>query len=297
MGAPLPTGPREAYVPVAQARLYVREIGHGPPILILHGGPDFDHRYLLPDLDRLAAAFHLIYHDQRGRGRSAAGVRPEDVTLASDVADIDAVRQHCGLRSVALLGHSWGGLLALEYALRHPERVSHLILMNTAPVSQTDFQLFRQERRARAPTAVAQLEALAATAAYQAGDPDTVAAYYRLHFQATLRPPMLLDRVIASLRASFTREGILLARAIEDRLLQDTWLAPGYDLLPSLAGLRVPALVLHGDYDFVPVVCAAHIARALAGSRFIVVPDCGHFAYVECPDAVRQAITAFLPAE
>jgi proline iminopeptidase len=56
---------------------------------VLHGGPDFDHSYLLPDLDRLSDSFRLIYYDQRGRGRSADGVRAEDVTLASDIADLD----------------------------------------------------------------------------------------------------------------------------------------------------------------------------------------------------------------
>jgi len=75
-----------------------------PTILVLHGGPDFDHRYLLPDLDRLSDSYRLIYYDQRGRGLSAAGVRPEDVTLASDIADIDKVREHFNFSSVVLLG-------------------------------------------------------------------------------------------------------------------------------------------------------------------------------------------------
>src|SRR5439155_10190260 len=60
--------PRESRIPVGNASLYAREIGRGQPIIVLHGGPDFDHRYLLPDLDRLADGFRLIYYDQRGRG-------------------------------------------------------------------------------------------------------------------------------------------------------------------------------------------------------------------------------------
>src|ERR1700730_1702506 len=98
--------PRESRIPAGKASLYSREIGQGPPIIVLHGGPDFDHRYLLPDLDRLADAFRLIYYDQRGRGRSADQVLPEEVTLTSDVDDLDKVRQHFHLESPALLGHS-----------------------------------------------------------------------------------------------------------------------------------------------------------------------------------------------
>ena len=116
----------------------MREIGSGRPVIVLHGGPDFDHSYLLPDLDRLSNSYRLIYYDQRGRGRSAAGVRPEDVTLASEIADLETIREHFSLDSMILLGHSWGTVLALEYARRHPERVSHLILMNPAPVSAVE---------------------------------------------------------------------------------------------------------------------------------------------------------------
>src|SRR6266852_9594909 len=70
--------PLESRIPVGKASLYAREIGRGQPIIVLHGGPDFDHGYLLPDLDRLADAFRLIYYDQRGRGKSADHVRPEE---------------------------------------------------------------------------------------------------------------------------------------------------------------------------------------------------------------------------
>jgi pimeloyl-ACP methyl ester carboxylesterase len=83
---------RESRIQVGKASLYSREIGRGQPVIVLHGGPDFDHSYLLPDLDRLADAFRLVYYDQRGRGRSAADVRPEDVTLASDVDDLEIKR-------------------------------------------------------------------------------------------------------------------------------------------------------------------------------------------------------------
>jgi len=88
------TAAREARIPVGNAALYSREIGEGPPILVLHGGPDFDHSYFLPDLDRLSDGFRLIYYDQRGRGKSADGVQPDDVTLESEIGDLDKVRQH-----------------------------------------------------------------------------------------------------------------------------------------------------------------------------------------------------------
>lgn len=78
-GAPRGAAPHEDRVPVGSANLYARDIGRGQPIVVLHGGPDFDHSYLLPDMDRLSDSFRLIYYDQRGRGKSGDGVRAEDV--------------------------------------------------------------------------------------------------------------------------------------------------------------------------------------------------------------------------
>ena len=78
---------------------------------------DFGHDYLLPELDRLADACRLVYYDQRGRGRSYAGDAPDDVTMAGDVDDLDCVRRSLGLETMAVLGHSWGCLVAMEYAL------------------------------------------------------------------------------------------------------------------------------------------------------------------------------------
>lgn len=286
--------PHEERVPVGGATLYVRDVGRGQPIVLLHGGPDFDHTYLLPDMDRLADSYRLIYYDQRGRGRSADGVRAEDVTLASDVADLDKLREHFHLASTAVLGHSWGTVLALEYALLHPERVSHLILMNPGPASTADYRQFRKERLEKMGADLDRLRAVAATDAFKAGDPDTVAAYYRIHFKAALRRPEDYERLMALMRPSFTTgEAILKARHVEDRLMADTWSRDGYDLLPKLRSLTVPTLVIYGDHDFIPSFAAEHIAAALPAARFVTMKECGHFAYLECPGPVRKEIDAF----
>ncbi len=285
-------GPREYRVPAGHATLFARVIGRGSPIIVLHGGPDFDHTYLLPDLDRLADRYRLIYYDQRGRGRSAEGVDPEEVSLASDVDDIDRVRRYLGLRSATILGHSWGGLLAAEYAIRYPHGASHLIFMNPAPVSAADYLRFRDFYRERQGAAFDQLRAAAASDAYKAGDADAVAAYYRMHFAPALQRPEDLDRLLAHMRPSFAT-GVLKARRIEERLDEDTWLSKGYDLLPKLSAVTVPTLVIAGDHDFIPADTVEHIARAIPGARMVTLQQCGHFTYLECPGAVRRTIDAF----
>jgi proline iminopeptidase len=296
MSANLQSGqptPHESYISVQNAELYYREIGQGRPIFILHGGPDFDHTYLLPDMDRLSGDFRLIYYDQRGRGRSSGNVQPEDVSIQSEIEDLEALRDYFRLASVAVLGHSWGGVLAMEYAIRHPDRVSHLILMNTAPASHDDYALFRQEFVKKLGDDAEKRQALSSSAAYAEGDPDTVAAYYRIQYGATVKRSGDLEKVIASLRSSFTKESILKSWAIEDRLMDETWGLSEYDLLPELRRLSIPTLVIHGDYDFVPVECSVHIAQSIQGARLVVLEDTGHFSYLESPNAVREAIVDF----
>ena len=286
----------ESELKVGNTALYVRVIGKGQPVIVLHGGPDFDHSYFLPDLDKLKDSFRLIYYDQRGRGRSADKVKPQDVTLASDLDDLDRVRQHFRLDSVVLLGHSWGAVLALEYALRHPTRVSHLLLMNPAPVSAAEVTSSRKVYLEKIGADMDRQRAIMASAAYQAGDPEAVAARYRIHFKPALARAEDYERLMKTMEAAFRSqgsEGIVKARAVEDRLMLDTWQLPGYDLTPKLHGLRIPTLVIAGDKDFFPLEVASHIADALPNAKLVTMKDCGHFAFLECPDEVRTALLDF----
>jgi proline iminopeptidase len=290
------TAPRESRVPVGTASLYAREIGRGRPMIVLHGGPDFDHRYLLPDMDRLADAFRLIYYDQRGRGKSADQVQPDDVTLTSDVEDLNQVRQHFQLGSAALLGHSWGAVLALEYALRHPRRVSHMILMNPAPASASDLALLRKSYVQQLGADMDRQREIMASAAYKEGDPEAVTARYRLHFKPALKRAEDYEKVMAAMHAAFVsqgKEGIVKARAVEDRLTRDTWQLDGYDLLPKLRNLSIPTLVIRGDHDFIPGEIATRIARAIPNAQLVTLKECGHFAYLECAGDVRDALNDF----
>jgi proline iminopeptidase len=101
---------------------------------------------------------------------------------------------------------------------------------------------------------------------------------------------------MATMKAGFIRqgkEGIVKARAIEDRLMRDTWEMDGYDLLPKLKALSIPTLVIYGDHDFIPREIATHIAQAIPNAQLVTLRNCGHFAYLECPGDVRNTFNDF----
>jgi proline iminopeptidase len=116
-----PPACREGYVPVDNAELSYREIGQGQPMIVIHDGPDFDRTYLLPDMDRLSDSYRLIYYDQKGRGKSRGDLRLQEISIEKYIEDLDSVRRYLQLHLVAIFGHSWGGHVAMQYALRHPE--------------------------------------------------------------------------------------------------------------------------------------------------------------------------------
>src|SRR5512139_2012964 len=114
---------------IRDASLFVKVVGQGYPLVLMHGGPSLDHTTLLP-LEPLADQFTLVFYDHRCNGRSE-GAEVSSMTLENLTADADALRQALGFDQWAVLGHSFGGNVALEYALRYPQNLSRLVLMNT----------------------------------------------------------------------------------------------------------------------------------------------------------------------
>ena len=116
-------------LPIRDVSLFVDVVGHGYPLALLHGGPGADHWSMLP-LRRCADRFTLVFYDHRGNGRSN-GAPVSSMTWENLTADADALRERLGFERWAVLGHSFGGQVALEYALRYPGRLSHLVLLDT----------------------------------------------------------------------------------------------------------------------------------------------------------------------
>src|SRR5213595_514743 len=122
----MPETTTETTVELNGVRLYTRRVGHGPPVVVLHGGPGAHHDYPLPQYDHLTEGGRaLLYYDQRGGGRSPV---PRDVPVGwrEHVADLEALRGHWELDRLTVIGYAWGGLPALLYALEHPDRSARL---------------------------------------------------------------------------------------------------------------------------------------------------------------------------
>jgi proline iminopeptidase len=269
-------------VPVRGVKLFVRRVGEGPPAVVLHGGPGAHHDYLLPGFDALADGRELVYYDQRGGGRSPVA-RGAPVGWTEHVADLEALRAHWGFDRLTLAGYSWGGLLALLYALAHPGRVNRLALVSLAPTWRAARDRFEAvfTRRNLDPAFQEERRRLRESGLRER-DP---AAFQQRIFELSVAP-YFFDPARARELAPFRVTG---------RTQQEVWQSLGdYDLRPRLPELRgIPSLVIHGEEDPIPLE-AARLAAELIGAEFHSLPRCGHVPYVEAFDAFRLLVGRFL---
>lgn len=272
---------RTAVRAVRGVSLFERRVGEGPPVIVLHGGPGADHEYLLPGFDALARGRELVYYDQRGGGRSPVA-RDVPVGWREHVADLDALRRLWDLERLVILGYSWGGLLAQLYATEHAERVERLALVCPAPswrAARDEFER-RFQQRTLAPELMAERLALRESGLRER-DPR---AYERRLFELAV-VPYFYDRARARDLAPFRVVG---------RTQQEVWRSlDDYDLRPALRRLRVPAFVLHGEDDPIPIEASRETA-ALLGAEFHALDRCGHCPHVERLEDFRRLLDAFL---
>jgi proline iminopeptidase len=289
--------PREdGYTASTPVPLYWARYGAAgaPTLLVLHGGPGASHDYLLPQMLRLAdlaGGRELLFYDQRGGGRSQTDDRTP-ITWRTQVEDFEAVVRELALDPLHVVGYSWGGLLAMLHAIEstrsaHATRPLSLVLIDPAPITRAFRQQFEAEfaRRQQGPEVLALRDELARSGLRER-DP---AAYRHRAFELSVAGYFFDPRAARDLTPF----------RVTGRVQQSVWESLGdFDLAPDLArvgALGIPALVVHGREDPIPLPSSEAAADAL-GAELVVLERCGHVPYVERPDELFRAIDAFLRA-
>lgn len=277
------------FIAIDGANLFVRFVGTGEPLIVLHGGPGMSHDYLAPEfIELLARDYQLIFYDQRASGRSLGVEDTARLTMAQFVRDLEGLRQQLKLDRLNLLGHSFGGLLAMQYAIAYPRQVNTLLLIDTAPASwELNFPYFRKtiaERQSEADR-----EELAAI--QQKPDfgtnPDLMDRYLKLYFRSFFKNPSLSQRLTLGIDQPWiTHFNVTNARI---------WNSLGhYDIHDQLHNIQAPTLVMHGDYSVLSMDGAKAIAKLISNSTLVVLKEVGHFPYIEDPKTFQKAVREFL---
>ena len=254
-----------------------------PAVVILHGGPGVgDCRDHVRDLGPLADEFRLLFYDARGSGRSA-DVPP--YTHDQWVADLDELTRTLGIETFALLGHSYGGIVAQEYAISHPERLRQLILVDTAPSTVENEESIRR--------------------ALAAGRPDIEEGWLRELFEGRVESDEQMRGMWESLLPLYF-DGPYDPQ-LPKQMADDTYFHhathnyafsvnnPAFDVRDRLPQLRVPTLVMCGGNDWItPLAKSQEIVSLIPASRLEVFDQSGHMPMFEEPERFQAVLRAFL---
>ncbi|MBL7852070.1 MAG: alpha/beta fold hydrolase [Cyclobacteriaceae bacterium] len=266
---------------------YVRVIGKGDPIILIHGGPGMDHSYFLPYMDALSDQYKLIYYDSRGMGRSSIDIDSTRFSFKLLVDDIEALRKELKLSKVTVLGHSWGGLLAMNYAIQYPDHLKSLILLNSNSASKEFDATIAKNMSARwTKEDLEKRSQLVSSPEFRNGNPTLMEQLMRLSFKHTFHDKRLSD----SLQLFFPPDYKLRAGLL--RFLAKDLAA--YDFHADLQKITAPTLIIHGEDDIIPVESDTKLHQSISASRLVIMSECGHFPFIEKPREFKRIISEFL---
>ena len=271
-------------IQIRDVSLFVKVVGQGYPLVLMHGGPGLDHTTLLP-LQPLADQFTLIFYDHRCNGRSEAEV--SSMTWDNLTADAEALRQTLGFEKWAVLGQSFGGNVALEYALRYPQSLSHLVLMDTGG----DQGWVEQN----APKILAKR-------GYSASAVEAARRFY----SGQVTPEEFLPTVMKFMSAYNYHNSLLglahdfvrgphIKMRPEALIFGYTQLLKGWTVMDRLSEIQVPTLVVAGRYDFLfPPEHQAILAERLPNAQLELVECAGHNPQMERAAEVIEVVKRFM---
>lgn len=267
--------------------LFYQVIGEGDPILILHGGPGLNHQYLLDGLTPLAKDYQLIFYDQRGCGQSSKELDSTTVSLELFIEDIEALRKKFKIEKLNLLAHSWGGLLAMKYAIKYPDNMGSLILSNSVgasteidgKASQLLAERFTAEDNANR-TEIFQSEA------FKNREISSIESMMKLGFKQQFYNSDLVDSLKLSLNSDYMVTNQLLQYLGKD--------LASYDFQADLKSIKAPTLLLYGSYDPLLNFAGKSLDTSIKNSSLKVIDESGHFPFIEQQEEFTEAIRDFL---
>jgi len=269
-------------VNVNDTELFYEKIGSGTPFLVMHGGLGVDHSYFRPALDPLGDIMELIFYDHRGHGRSG---RPsiDTITFEKLADDADALREKLLPKKIGIIGHSAGGYVALNYAIRHPDNISHLILIDTSPAMDYPDELMMNIQRKNPNPEI--VEVVSAPAA------PTVEGFRE---QFRIMQPLYFYDFNTNMQEMVKRSIEKMILTPEVSIHQDTLLEK-YNVSSQLKEINVPTLILVGENDFICPPSQAHrMHKSIPHSEICIFEKCGHYPFWEAPDEFFKAISDWL---
>ena len=255
-----------------------------PVAMVIHGGPGGDHSGFKPSMSPLAARMQLVYFDHRGQGRSDAA-DPASYTLDENVKDMEALRRHLGLGPIVSIGTSYGGMVAMAHAARHPDAVSHLVLIVTAAHGGF-IPRAQQILRERGSAMQREVGETLWQGAFRSA--DQMQRYYEVMGPLYARKHDPDAAATGRHRAIYSPEPL-------NRAFGPGGFLRRFDLRGELGRITAPTLILAGRHDWIcPPEFSEEIQRLVPGSDLRIFEESSHSIRVDEPQAMLDAIAGFV---
>ena len=285
---------RDGHVRVRGKRLYYRRVGEAVrgTIIVLHGGPGSTHEYLAPITDLAGAGFEVVFYDQLGCGQSQRPASYRDYSIASNADDADQLRRALDLGRVHLFGHSYGGALALEAAVRHSRAWRSLVVASGFASMRALWKGYRVRVSQLSPANRRAWLRFDRTLVTTPASLRAAEEFRRRFTQHRENQPFEISRSSQHANRRIPKAmGFLTTGLYDNGYLRGTM--AGWDITGDLHKVRIPTLITVGQLDHVTPDCAREIHRAIPHSRLVIAKGKGHLLFFEDRDRYISLLRKF----
>ncbi len=278
---------KEGFVNVDNISLYYKIVGKGEPVVILHGGPGFDHNSII-QFQELGDEFRVIFYDQRASGNSSGKADSASITVQNFVEDLEGLRRQLKLGKINLVGFSWGATLAMFYGIKYPENLKSLIIAGTGGASIEYFDEYFLNLRSRTTEderrALREIEKLES---FKNRETEIVQKYWRIIMIPFFNDKSLVDEVDLTFGKNTLKNQAVIGKFLMDNL-------GDYDIHNELSVINCPVLIIHGTYDPFPAEGAYKVHKRIQSSKLVIMEDAGHFIFIDAKERFFPLVRNFL---
>jgi proline iminopeptidase len=270
--------------------LSYRVFGKVTPIILLSGGPGISSDYFAPLAKALGETHQAVLLDQRGTGKSRIEtIDPATINFEAYINDLEFVRKSFQAERWILLGHSWGGILAMAYAAKYPERVQAMILTGSGGINMDFVQYYPANVLSRLTPAERDAAQFWLEPTRFMANPDRAL----LEYSRVTAPAMVFDRKHAYALVEQTLGDGGFNTAVNLTMNQQ-WMMNPYDFREPLRNLKSPVLIVQGRQDPTGESTAYQIQQSLPNAKLRFIEQCGHWAFIEREQQFVQIVIDFL---
>ncbi|MEQ8706793.1 MAG: alpha/beta hydrolase [Phaeodactylibacter sp.] len=278
---------KTGFAPAGGVDIYYELYGGGAPVVIINGGPGLNSNGFQDLALSLSERYQVILYDQRGTGQSnMKEVSPENITMDLMAADLEALRKHLGYQEWTVLGHSFGGILGNYYTAKYPAAVRAMIASASGGI---DLGLLTNYDITRQMTEVQRDSFMYWTAQLSSGDTSERVREKRLAFMATAY--LYDDRYAPKVAERLGQSNRQINQLIWQNLQRIQ-----YDVREAATAFQKPVLIIQGEQDVILPQTGKAARDAFPNSTWVLMPECGHYGWIDQPALYFKSIHAFMDA-